>query len=180
MGLQLELRRHLHQSPRLVADAGLVFLAQGLPRGGHARAVGVAARGEDPVAHPGAQQDPRADGHEQQPPQHRDLEGDEPEADVGGEQGARAGQRPRELDERAVEGLQKLGPFGQGNQEPVLVLALQMTTTGKTGRKLFPQRKMRGIASWLSKSKSHCGRSIGFSKKGSYCLPTCIWQLTGV
>ncbi len=33
---------------------------------------------------------------------------------------------PNELDERAVESLQKLGPFGQGNPEPVLVLRRQM------------------------------------------------------
>lgn len=33
---------------------------------------------------------------------------------------------PRELDERAVEALQRLGPFGQGNPEPVLVLRRQM------------------------------------------------------
>ncbi|MBN1210346.1 MAG: single-stranded-DNA-specific exonuclease RecJ [Myxococcaceae bacterium] len=44
---------------------------------------------------------------------------------------------PRELDERAVEGLQKLGPFGQGNPEPVLVLRRQLARprvlTPKTG-----------------------------------------------
>lgn len=33
---------------------------------------------------------------------------------------------PRELDERAVESLQKLGPFGSGNPEPVLVLRKQL------------------------------------------------------
>ncbi|EAU67260.1 single-stranded-DNA-specific exonuclease RecJ [Stigmatella aurantiaca DW4/3-1] len=33
---------------------------------------------------------------------------------------------PHELDERAVESLQRLGPFGQGNPEPVLVLRKQM------------------------------------------------------
>lgn len=32
----------------------------------------------------------------------------------------------KELDERAVEALQKLGPFGQGNPEPVLVLRHQV------------------------------------------------------
>ncbi|MDY7229383.1 single-stranded-DNA-specific exonuclease RecJ [Hyalangium rubrum] len=44
---------------------------------------------------------------------------------------------PRDLDERAVEALQKLGPFGQGNPEPVLVLRRQMARprvlTPKTG-----------------------------------------------
>jgi single-stranded-DNA-specific exonuclease len=44
---------------------------------------------------------------------------------------------PRELDEPAVEALQKLGPFGQGNPEPVLVLRRQMArprvVTPKTG-----------------------------------------------
>jgi single-stranded-DNA-specific exonuclease len=33
---------------------------------------------------------------------------------------------PRELDERAVQSLQRLGPFGQGNPEPVLVLRRQL------------------------------------------------------
>jgi single-stranded-DNA-specific exonuclease len=44
---------------------------------------------------------------------------------------------PRELDESAVEALQKLGPFGQGNPEPVLVLKHQVARprvlTPKTG-----------------------------------------------
>lgn len=44
---------------------------------------------------------------------------------------------PRELDERAVEALQKLGPFGQGNPEPVLALRRQVARprvlTPKTG-----------------------------------------------
>jgi single-stranded-DNA-specific exonuclease len=44
---------------------------------------------------------------------------------------------PRDLDECAVEALQKLGPFGQGNPEPVLVLRQQMARprvlTPKTG-----------------------------------------------
>ncbi|MFL5350187.1 MAG: single-stranded-DNA-specific exonuclease RecJ [Hyalangium sp.] len=44
---------------------------------------------------------------------------------------------PRDLDESAVEALQKLGPFGQGNPEPVLVLRRQMArprvVTPKTG-----------------------------------------------
>ena len=44
---------------------------------------------------------------------------------------------PNELDERAVEGLQRLGPFGQGNPEPVLVMRRQVARprvlTPKTG-----------------------------------------------
>ncbi|SEU18191.1 single-stranded-DNA-specific exonuclease RecJ [Stigmatella erecta] len=44
---------------------------------------------------------------------------------------------PHELDERAVESLQRLGPFGQGNPEPVLVLRKQLARprvlTPKTG-----------------------------------------------
>jgi single-stranded-DNA-specific exonuclease len=44
---------------------------------------------------------------------------------------------PRELDEPAVEALQKLGPFGQGNPEPVLALRRQVARprvlTPKTG-----------------------------------------------
>jgi len=44
---------------------------------------------------------------------------------------------PRELDESAVEALQKLGPFGQGNPEPVLVMKHQVARprvlTPKTG-----------------------------------------------
>ncbi|HYH99314.1 single-stranded-DNA-specific exonuclease RecJ [Hyalangium sp.] len=44
---------------------------------------------------------------------------------------------PSELDERAVEALQKLGPFGMGNPEPVLVLRRQVARprvlTPKTG-----------------------------------------------
>src|ERR671921_1763561 len=46
----------------------------------------VAADGEDPVADLGAEQDPGADRDEQQPPQHGDLDGHEPQRDVGGEE----------------------------------------------------------------------------------------------
>ena len=60
---------------------------------------------------------------------------------------------PRELDERAVEALQRLGPFGQGNPEPVLVLRRQVARPRvlppKSGRRRGPPQ---AGAAWTPRS----------------------------
>src|SRR6185312_196722 len=68
--------------------------------------IGVAAGGEDPVADLGAEQDPGADRDEHQPPQHGDLDGDEAQGDVGGEQGLGRGE--------SVEARDVVGGHGAG------------------------------------------------------------------